>query len=288
LSGELIESFLDYLKVERGLSPHTIEAYKTDLNQYVRWLRRDILRVDSSLIGEYVAELRKRCKPSSITRKLSAIRMFYKFLCSEGKADDNPLEEVISPRAGRKIPRYLTLKEVERLLNAPCGDGLLVIRDRAVLEVLYGAGIRISELVGLNVSDLNLREGWIRVLGKGSRERMVPLGRKACQCIRRYLRRRGAKEVEERFVFCNRYGGRISRQACWKAVKKYARMAGIDKEISPHTLRHSFATHLLSRDADLRSVQELLGHSNISTTQIYTHITQERLKRVYKKYHPRA
>jgi len=288
LSGELIESFLDYLKVERGLSPHTIEAYKTDLNQYARWLRRDILMVDSSLIGEYVGELRKGCKPSSITRKLSAIRMFYKFLCSEGKADDNPLEEVISPRAGRKIPHYLTLKEVERLLNAPCGDGLLVIRDRAVLEVLYGAGIRISELVGLNVSDLNLREGWIRVLGKGSRERMVPLGRKACQCIRRYLRRRGAKQVEDSFLFCNRYGGRISRQACWKIVKKYARRAGIDKEISPHTLRHSFATHLLSRDADLRSVQELLGHSNIGTTQIYTHITQERLKRVYKKYHPRA
>jgi len=288
LLSQLIESFFDHLEVERGLSPHTIKAYRNDLKQYARWLKVDILKADSSLIGQYVSELRKRYGPSSIARKLSAIRMFYRFLHSEGKGSGNPLEDITSPRPGRKIPRYLSLKEVERLLSAPSGNTLLEIRDRAILEVLYGAGLRISELVNLNLSDLKLKQGWIRVLGKGSKERIIPLGKKACQWVRRYLRARGTGEGEDGPLFCNRYGERISRQSCWKMIKKYARKAGINKEMSPHTLRHSFATHLLSRDADLRSVQELLGHSNISTTQIYTHITQERLRRVYKKYHPRA
>lgn len=286
---ELIKSFLDYLWVERGLSSHTIQAYRSDLTQYVKWLKRDILKVDSSLIGRYVANLRENgCGSPSIARKLSAIRMFYKFLDIEGKSNHNPLEGVISPRAGRKIPNYLSLTEVERLLNSPSSSDLFRTRDKAILEVLYGTGLRISELVNLNISDLDLSHRWVKVLGKGSKERIVPLGRKACQCIRAYLREREIKKGEETPLFYNRYGKRISRQACWKAVKKYAQRAGITKRISPHTLRHSFATHLLARDADLRSVQELLGHSNIGTTQIYTHITQERLKRVYKKYHPRA
>jgi len=289
LSHELIKSFLDYLWVERGLSSHTIEAYRSDLAQYVKWLKGDILKVDSSLVGRYVANLREKgCRPPTITRKLSAIRMFYKFLDAEGKSNHNPLEGVTSPRAGRKIPDYLSLREVERLLDSPSSRDSFRVRDKAILEVLYGTGLRISELVNLNISDVDLTHEWVKVLGKGSKERIVPLGRKASQCIRVYLRERGVKKDSKAPLFCNRYDGRISRQACWKAIKKYAQRTGVAKRISPHILRHSFATHLLARDADLRSVQELLGHSNIGTTQIYTHITQERLKRVYKKYHPRA
>lgn len=285
----LLDIFLDYLSVERGLSPNTIDAYRRDLLQYRDWLRGDILRVDSTLVGEYVARLKEKgCALSSIGRKLSVIRTFYRFLYMEGKIDHNSLEEISLPRRGRKIPTYLSEKEVDLLLNTPLLNSLYGIRDRAILEVLYGAGLRISELVGLNIDDLNPRGGWIKVLGKGSRQRIVPLGQKAHFWIRKYLREKGKEKREKVPLFCNRYGERISRQTCWAIIKKYAERAGLTKQISPHTLRHSFATHLLSRDADLRVVQELLGHSNIDTTQIYTHISQERLRKVYKKYHPRA
>ena len=289
MSEKLVRSFLDYLEVERGVSPNTIEAYRGDLSQYIRYFSRiNILKIDSSLIGKYIAELQKKgLKNSSISRKLSVIRMFYKFIYLEGKSEYNPLEEISSPRKGRRIPSYLSLREVESLLETPSPDTPLGIRDKAMLEVLYGAGLRISELVNLNVEDVDLRKGWIKVMGKGFRERVLPLGREACQWVRKYLRERELKK-EKAPLFCNRYGKRISRQACWKIIKKYARKAGITGEISPHTLRHSFATHILSGDADLRAVQELLGHVNITTTQIYTHITQERLKKIYKKFHPRA
>lgn len=289
MSEKLAKSFLDYLEVERGVSPNTIEAYRGDLSQYIRYFSRiNILKIDSSLIGKYIAELQKKgLKNSSISRKLSVIRMFYKFIYLEGKSEYNPLEEISSPRKGRRIPSYLSLREVESLLETPSPDTPLGIRDKAMLEVLYGAGLRISELVNLNVEDVDLRKGWIKVMGKGFRERVLPLGREACQWVRKYLRERELKK-EKAPLFCNRYGKRISRQACWKIIKKYARKAGITGKISPHTLRHSFATHILSGDADLRAVQELLGHVNITTTQIYTHITRERLKKIYKKFHPRA
>jgi len=289
LSEKLAKSFLDYLEVERGVSPNTIEAYRGDLSQYIRYFSRiNILKIDSSLIGKYIAELQKKgLKNSSISRKLSVIRMFYKFIYLEGKSEYNPLEEISSPRKGRRIPSYLSLREVESLLETPSPDTPLGIRDKAMLEVLYGAGLRISELVNLDVEDVDLRKGWIKVMGKGFRERVLPLGREACQWVRKYLRERELKK-EKAPLFCNRYGKRISRQACWKIIKKYARKAGITGKISPHTLRHSFATHILSGDADLRAVQELLGHVNITTTQIYTHITRERLKKIYKKFHPRA
>ena len=283
----LIDNFLNYLKVERGLSINTIHAYKVDLRQLEKSVNSDFLNVDSSSIGRYIATLREKGYLSStLNRKLSVIRMFYHFLFSEGKINYNPLQTISSPRRKRKIPCYLSLKEVEDLLQAPSTDTLYGLRDRAILEVLYGSGIRISELVGLNREDINLKTGWLKVFGKGSRERMIPIGREAKLWVRRYLREKG--EGRNNSLFCNRYGGRLSRQYCWKIIKKYAKIAGIKKIISPHTLRHSFATHLLSHDADLRSVQELLGHVNIATTQIYTHITQERLKKVYKKYHPRA
>jgi len=289
LSRNSIESFIDYLSIERGLSPNTLQAYRRDLCQFRDWLKKEFLQVDSALIGNYLATLREKGNKSrTLNRKLSVVRMFYKFLYTEGKIDHNPVEGVSSPRLGRKIPSFLSEKEVEALLEAPSVDEEYGSRDRAILEVVYGAGLRISELVNLNLTDLNLKGGWVKVLGKGSKERIVPLGREACRWVRIYLRKRRIETTDKLSLFCNRYGKRLSRQACWKITKKYSQKSGITKKISPHTLRHSFATHLLSRDADLRFVQELLGHTNISTTQIYTHITQERLKKVYKKYHPRA
>lgn len=289
MSRNSIESFIDYLSIERGLSSNTLQAYRRDLCQFRDWLKKEFLQVDSTLIGNYLATLRKKGNESrTLNRKLSVVRMFYKFLYTEGKIDHNPVEGVSSPRLGRKIPSFLSEKEVEALLEAPSVDEQYGIRDRAILEVVYGAGLRISELINLNLTDLNLKGGWVKVLGKGSKERIVPLGREACRWVRIYLRKRRIETTDKLSLFCNRYGKRLSRQACWKIIKKYSQKAGITKKISPHTLRHSFATHLLSRDADLRFVQELLGHTNISTTQIYTHITQERLKKVYKKYHPRA
>jgi len=289
LSRNSIESFIDYLTIERGLSPNTLQAYRRDLYQFRDWLKREFLQVDSALIGNYLATLREKGNKSrTLNRKLSVMRTFYKFLYTEGKTDHNPVEGVSSPRLGRKIPSFLSEKEVEALLEAPPIDEQYGSRDRAILEVVYGAGLRISELINLNLTDLNLKGGWVKVLGKGSKERIVPLGREACRWVRIYLRKRRTETTDKLSLFCNRYGKRLSRQACWKIIKKYSQKAGITKKISPHTLRHSFATHLLSRDADLRFVQELLGHTNISTTQIYTHITQERLKKVYKKYHPRA
>lgn len=283
-----IDSFLDYLGVERGLSPHTLSSYRIDLKQFEKWLPCNISEVSSAKIGEYVSFLKnKGLSVSSISRKLSAIRMFYRFLLVEGVVGENPVQGVVSPRRGQKIPTYLSFKEVEKLLEAPLPTSSNGLRDKAILELLYATGLRISELINLNRRDLNLNSGWVKVRGKGSSERMVPLGREAARWIGRYLKKRGGKDKDFP-LFCNRYGERLSRQSCWKMVKKYARKALIKKVISPHTLRHSFATHLLSRDADLRSVQELLGHVNISTTQIYTHITQERLRKIYKKYHPRA
>ena len=284
-----IDSFLDYLRIERGLSPNTILSYRVDLEQFKKWLGSDMLSISSSVVGKYASFLKdtRRLSTSSVSRKLSAIRMFYRFLQAEGAITENPAQAVVSPRRGRKIPSYLSLKEVEKLLEAPDTTSPVGLRDKAILECLYATGLRISELVSLNRRDLNLASGWLKVQGKGSRERMVPLGKEAIKWLNRYLREREGVRKDSP-LFCNRYGERISRQSCWKIIKKYARIAGINKVISPHTLRHSFATHLLSRDADLRSVQELLGHVSISTTQIYTHITQERLIKIYKKYHPRV
>ncbi|HHF98700.1 MAG TPA: site-specific tyrosine recombinase XerD [Candidatus Aerophobetes bacterium] len=292
MSQNLIDSFLDHLCVERGLSPRTLSSYKIDLEQFKNWLssveRGELTSVSSSVVGKYVSFLKKKgLSTSSIARKLSCIRAFYRFLLAEGKVRENPAEAISSPRRGRKIPSYLSLREVEKLLEAPLTTSFLGIRDKAILECLYASGLRISELVNLNREDVSLNSGWVKVKGKGSRERMVPLGKEALKWLSRYLKERKDLKKDSP-LFCNRYGKRISRQSCWKMIKKYAKIAGIKKEISPHTLRHSFATHLLSGDADLRSVQELLGHVNISTTQIYTHITQERLVKVYRKYHPRA
>lgn len=255
MSRNSIELFIDYLSIERGLSPNTLQAYRRDLCQFRDWLKKEFLQVDSALIGNYLATLREKGNKSrTLNRKLSVVRMFYKFLYTEGKIDHNPVEGVSSPRLGRKIPSFLSEKEVEALLEASSVDEQYGSRDRAILEVVYGAGLRISELVNLNLTDLNLKGGWVKVLGKGSKERIVPLGREACRWVRIYLRKRRIETTDKLSLFCNRYGKRLSRQACWKITKKSSQKAGITKKISPHTLRHSFATHLLSRDADLRFV----------------------------------
>ncbi len=290
MSHPLARSFLDYLQFERGLSPHTISAYRRDLFQFMTWIGNDVAKVDSAQIGKFLGILREKgYQPSSISRKLSTVRMFYKFLRLEGKVNRSPLEGITAPRLGRKLPVYLSEKEISDLLSVPSTKGsLLDLRDKAILEVLYGGGLRISEAVNLDISDLNLKGGWVRVMGKGAKERMVPLGRVACRWVKTYLKARGEEADVRAALFCNRYGMRLSRQTCWKVIKKWAKRARINKVVFPHTLRHSFATHLLSRDADLRFIQEMLGHSNVSTTQIYTFVTEERLKRIYKKYHPRA
>jgi len=272
----LIDSFLEHLRVERGLAGNTVYSYKRDLEQFKKWLNHDLKEVNSRVMGEYIGNLREKgLSSSSISRKLSVVKMFYRYLLAEGIIGEDPTQSITAPRRGRKIPSYLSL-------------ALLGLRDKALLEFLYATGLRISELTSLNIGQVNLNTGWLKVRGKGYRERMVPLGGEAIKWMNKYLRERNEEKNRTSPLFCNRYGKRLSRQSCWKIVKKYARKAGINKVISPHTLRHSFATHLLSAEADLRSVQELLGHVNISTTQIYTHITQERLKKIYKKYHPRA
>jgi len=289
LPGSLIDCFLDHLRVERGLSENTIYSYKNDLQTFQKWLEGDLKEISSQLISEYIGSLKEKgFSISSISRKISVLKVFYRYLLVQGVIKEDPTQNITAPRRGRKIPSFLTLKEVEDLLEAPSTNSFLGLRDKALLEVLYATGIRISELTGLNIGHVNLNSGWLRVKGKGSRERMVPLGREAIKWISRYLKERKDGKKITAPLFCNRYGKRLSRQSCWKLIKKYARKAGITKVISPHTLRHSFATHLLASDADLRSVQELLGHVNISTTQIYTHITQERLKKIYKRFHPRA
>lgn len=288
----LVESFISYLKVERGLSLNTLKSYRLDLYQFLE-KRKDFFTLSSSRAGEWLESLRREGKETStLARKLSSLRMFYRFLLQEGKIKENPWEGFSSPRRGRKLPSYLSFKEVERLLSLPSPGTFVGLRDKAILEFLYATGVRVSELVNLKRKDLNLKDRWVKVMGKGGKERLLPLGREASLWIRKYLKELKEKRMEgegkQSPLFLNRYGRKLSRITVWKRIKKYAKDAGITKKISPHTLRHSFATHLLAQDADLRSVQELLGHRNISTTQIYTHITQERLKKIYRRYHPRA
>jgi integrase/recombinase XerD len=234
---------------------------------------------------------KKGISASSIARRLAAIKMFHRFLVRETILKDDPTALLDSPRLWKKIPSTLSLQEVERLIAQPDIRHKQGVRDKAILECMYATGARVSEIVNLKLDDLNLEVGFLRCVGKGNKERIVPLGKRACVAISRYLgslRQVLAKKKNSDFLFLNRCGGKISRQSIWKIIKKYARLARIKKEVRPHILRHSFATHLLERGADLRSVQEMLGHSDIATTQIYTHINKDRLKTIHKMYHPRA
>ena len=291
----LAEACLEHLAVERGLSRATLEAYGRDLNAYLGFLvgaRRDPLRVDHADLTRYLLQARRSgLGPRSVARALSAIRAFHKFLVADEQTDRDPTAHLESPRPILTLPDTLSRPEVESLLAVPPAHTPRGVRDRTMLEVLYAAGLRISELVGLTLADVNLGAGFVRVRGKGSKERLVPLGRVAIAALKDFLesaRPALLKGREVKTLFPGRAGRPLTRQAFWTALKRYARQAGIPRRVSPHVLRHAFATHLLEGGADLRSVQLLLGHADIGTTQIYTHVSRAHLKAVYKKYHPRA
>ncbi len=291
----LVEACLEHLAVERALSRATLEAYGRDLDAYTAFLaaaRLDPLRVDPGDLTRYLLQARKSGLGSrSVARGLSAIRTFHRFLIADEQTDRDPTAHLEAPRPILKLPDTLSRSEVEALLAVPPADTPRGVRDRTMLEVLYAAGLRISELVGLNLADVNLSAGFVRVRGKGSKERLVPLGRMAIAAVKTYLesiRPVLLKGREVKPLFPGRAGRPLSRQAFFLALKRYARQARITRRVSPHVLRHAFATHLLEGGADLRSVQLLLGHADIGTTQIYTHLSRAHLKAVYQKYHPRA
>lgn len=292
---QLIHEFITYLSVERGLATNTLESYGRDLRQYSEYLEADSETLDAvsrSTVVAYLLHLQGQGKATAtIARRLAALKAFYQFLLRERRINQDPTANLESPKLEKRLPKVLTVREVERLLAQPDPAQPAGMRDRAMLELLYATGIRVSELVSLSVVDVNLEMGYIRCSGKGAKERIVPLGSLAIQSCREYLERargRLVKHESEEALFVNHHGHRLTRQGFWKIVKKYADDAKIEKEITPHTLRHSFATHLLENGADLRSVQEMLGHADISTTQIYTHVTKGRLKEVYARTHPRA
>jgi integrase/recombinase XerD len=281
--------------VERGLSPNTLEAYGRDLRRFeadLRSLKVPLRRARRQDLVGHVRRLRQAgLSPKSVARAIHSLRMFHRFLLAEGEVRGDPTADLDIPKTWKSLPKFLTFQEVERLLAAPDLKKPLGVRDAAMLEVLYATGIRVSELLALRVEDLNLETGYLTCFGKGSKERIVPLGRKAIERLRHYLRDvrpRLSGRSDSRALFANRNGGRMSRQGTWKILRGYGVAAGIRRSLSPHVLRHSFATHLLEHGADLRSVQMMLGHADISTTQIYTHVNRERLRRIYHDFHPRA
>lgn len=294
---EQIIDYLHYLTIERGLSQNTRKSYERDLEQYLTFLTeqhiKDWQAVDRVLILSFLQQLQQSGKSSAtIIRMVSSLRRFHQFLRQERFTDHDPMQHIDSPKKQQKLPDTLSLSEVERLIETPDTKEVLGIRDRAILEVMYATGLRVSELIGLQLKDLHLSMGLLQTTGKGDKERIVPLGDLAIQWIETYLEEARPfltrKHPEESHLFVNNHGKQLSRQGIWKNLKALVRNAGITKNVTPHTLRHSFATHLLENGADLRTVQELLGHADISTTQIYTHITKKRMTEVYKQHFPRA
>lgn len=292
---EFIEDFLNYLSVERGLALNTLSAYRMDLNLFIAFLEENKIdalakATKNEVINFMFYQKNKGLSPNSISRRLTAIKVFYRFLVRERILKTDPTSLIDSPRLWKKIPETLSINEIESLLSQPDNKDARGIRDRAVLEVLYATGMRVSEVVNLKMDSINQDVGFVRCIGKGSKERIIPLGKKAISCVHKYLEVRGSRFLKKKqsdYLFLSRLGKKISRQSFWKLVKKYADKAQIKKPLKPHILRHTFATHLLERGADLRSVQEMLGHSNISTTQIYTHVNKDRLKTIHKMFHPR-
>lgn len=295
--------YLDHLTVERGLADNTLVAYRRDLERYVTFLRargiQDLDAVDPQMIRSFIASIsasthgpdEEAYKATSVARTLSAVRTFHRFALREGMVTDDPTAGVVRPRLPRGLPHPLTLDEVTAVIEAPVPGTPTGVRDRAILELLYGAGLRVSELTGLDVDDVDLEEGAVRVFGKGSKERDVPIGRMAQDAIGAYLRTARPSLATARSrgaLFLNARGGRLTRQSCARLLAAHARMAGIRRTVTPHDLRHSFATHLLEGGADVRVVQELLGHASVATTQIYTLVTTEHLRTAYDMAHPRA
>ena len=290
-----IGRFLDAVWMERGLSPNTLAAYRADLTALIRWLSERRVMVTrttrSDVLGFIAARVAAGARPRSTARQLSSFRRFFRFLVREGALGEDPTAQIAMPKIGRSLPRSLTEAEIEALLAAPVVTDPLGHRDRTMLEMLYATGLRVSELVNLKHSQVNTNQGVIRIVGKGNRERLIPVGDEAVRWLTEFVQGPRTEILLERqtdYLFPTRRGDRMTRQAFWHIIKRYARKAGVQKELSPHTLRHAFATHLLNRGADLRVVQMLLGHSDLSTTQIYTHVARERMKELHLQHHPRG
>lgn len=291
----LLDEFTDRLWLEEGLSRNTLESYRRDLAQFADWLEKNasklLLKVERADLERYLAARSPLAKPRSIGRLVASLRRLYRFALREGRIEVDPTQQLGSPKLPRSLPKSLSEEDVEKLLQAPDVAQLLGLRDRAMLETLYATGLRVSELVALKVSEVSLDMGVVRVMGKGSKERLVPLGEEALDWIKRYLGEARPAILKGQLsddLYVTQRGDAMTRQAFWYLIKRYARLAGITKPMSPHVLRHAFATHLLNHGADLRVVQMLLGHADISTTQIYTHVARERLKQLHAQHHPRG
>jgi integrase/recombinase XerD len=295
----LIASFMNYIKVEKGLAANTLLAYDRDLRKFQAFAEKRQVSLEAlsrDHVVDFLGDLyRTGLDSRTVARHLVSVRNLFRFALAEGALSVDPTLNLESPKVRRSLPIYLRMEDVDRLLNQPDPSTPQGLRDRAILEVLYSTGLRVSELINLKVSDLEMRMGCLRCIGKGDKERLVPVGRKALATVQTYLakarphflRARGEGKASP-WLFVNRFGNRLTRITVWRLLSAYGRRAGIRARLSPHKLRHSFATHLLERGADLRSVQLMLGHADISTTQIYTHVMEERLKQVYKAHHPRA
>jgi integrase/recombinase XerD len=291
----VIDRFLDAIWAERGLSKNTLSAYRADLMSLARWLcerEMDLVDADRDTLVKFIDwRVEGGARPRSTARQLSSFRRFYRYMVREGRLEDDPTARIQMPKIGRTLPKSLTEEEVESLLAAPNVSDPLGCRDRTMLEVLYATGLRVTELINLRYSEVSLVQGVVRITGKGDRERLIPLGEEAQTWLERFIEGPRLEILLERqteYLFPTRRGDRMTRQAFWHIIKRYAKAAGVDKDLSPHTLRHAFATHLLNHGADLRVVQMLLGHSDLSTTQIYTHVARERLKDLHKDHHPRG
>jgi integrase/recombinase XerC len=287
--GECIDKFIRYLEVERGVSAHTVRAYRKDLNEFSGYVKTEPEKIDMFDVRGFIAEqISGGLNKVTVSRRLSSIRSFFKFLYREGYIKANPAKLVSNPRVPKLLPRYLTVDEIFSLIEKPEGIGFIPARDRAILELLYSSGLRVSELSGLNTDDLNIRETLIKIRGKGRKERIVPVGSKAIDAVKSYLIERMLLKSKDRALFLNRGRTRLTDRSVRRIVVKYARALAMNGKIGPHTLRHSFASHLLQGGADLRVIQELLGHSSLSTTQKYTHLDIRHLMDIYDKAHPFA
>jgi integrase/recombinase XerD len=293
-----LTDFIHFLMVEKGLSKNTIISYERDLKSYLQYLRQvetlsELNEVQRVHIVHFLGSLKEQGKSAkTLARHIASVRAFHQFLIRDKVTDHDPSVHLETPKMEKSLPKVLNLQEVEILLDSPKQNDHFGIRDKAMLELLYATGIRVSELIGLNLGDVHMAMGFVRCIGQGNKERIIPVGKTAAAAIDRYLERgrpffTGKKQSEEA-LFLNHHGKRLTRQGFWKILKRIAMEAGIQKELTPHTLRHSFATHLLENGADLRAVQEMLGHADISTTQIYTHVSKTRLTDVYRQFHPRA
>lgn len=291
-NSDFLETFLDSLYLEQGVSENTLSAYRSDLDKFCQFLKGESLMTVTSLdIESYLAyRVDLGLKPRSTARSISALKRFYQYFVREKRITSSPLENIAQPKAGQSLPKTLSEAEVEALLSAPNIEEPMGLRDKAMLELLYATGLRVTELVGLRMEQINLRQSVVFVKGKGNKERLVPLGEEAMYWLEQFLKRGRAQMIKHAtdFVFPSKRGVGMTRQTFWHRIKHYAILASIKSDLSPHTLRHAFATHLLNHGADLRVVQMMLGHSDLSTTQIYTHVANERLKSVHSEHHPRA